>query len=342
MKVFPYPWHLHHVAFPVEDLDRSIGFYVETLGFEEAVRRKIQGGYLGTATGRDELCVDLAVLRLGKTKLELIRYLEPPAPPAAPVPGQPGGPHLNLLVNNLAKTHQFLRDKGVRFISDPVLVSSGPNQGGQIAFLLDPDGYRVELMELTPTRLRELGFSRFEYETEKFVALGGGLLQTLGHSQTLGWLERGSPPAEGAVVVDLPETLDGAERSVCGVKGFLVDERREFTRKDKTRETVDCARVAALDIVDSPVHAHGETVETYHILKGRGQMVLGDEVVEVHEGKLILIPPGVPHGLCACNENPVRVLMTFSPGLAPVTWPEFRDEKILHASTRETLARKSR
>lgn len=337
MTFIPSPWHVHHVAFPVGDLDRGVRFYVDLLGFQQVVRRQVDGGYLARAMGVTDLEAELAVLRLGGAKLELIHYHVPSVPPAAPKAGQPGGPHLNLLVDDLQAAHRALSGKGVRFLSDPVPVASGPNQGGCVAFLLDPDGYRVELMQLTSARLRGLGLSRGENSAEAFVAGGGALAHTRGSSRTLGWLERGGAPAPGAVAVDLPDELVGAERSVCGVKGFLVDERRLFQCEDGSGETVDCARVAALDIEDSPVHVHGETVETYHILKGRGRMVLGDRVLDVKDGKMILIPPGVPHGLCARDDNPLRVLMTFSPGLAPVSFPEFRDEKILHASTRARL-----
>lgn len=164
---------------------------------------------------------------------------------------------------------------------------------------------------------------------------GGRERRTLDRSRTIGFLPRDGEPAPGAVVTRLPDLLTGAERSVCGIKAFLVDERRAFRADDGSEVIVDCARVAALDITDSPVHVHGETVETYLILAGDGRMVLGDRVQPVGPGSCILIPPGTPHGLCADDDaRPVRVVMTFSPGLAPVRAEAFRDERILHASAR--------
>jgi len=166
----------------------------------------------------------------------------------------------------------------------------------------------------------------------------GRVRHTLAHSRTLGFLPRGAPPAPGAVAVSIPECLPDAEQSVCGLKAFLIDERRAFL--DGDRETVvDCARVALLDIADSPVHVHGETVETYHILSGEGRMILGASRRRVGAGDLMLLPPGLPHGLAADDPaRPLRVLMTFSPGLAPVKSEQFRDERILHPSTRTCLA----
>lgn len=157
-------------------------------------------------------------------------------------------------------------------------------------------------------------------------------------SMTLGFLARGADLKSGAVAVRLPEILTDAERSVCGVKAFLIDERREFRDHDGSTTVVDCARVAALDIVDSPVHVHGETIETYLILAGKGRMVLGDRVEPVGPGSFILIPPGVPHGLCSDDPHiPMRVMMTFAPGLAPVSQERWRDEKIVYGQASQRI-----
>lgn len=169
---------------------------------------------------------------------------------------------------------------------------------------------------------------------------GGQTRHTLAFSSSLGFCRRGEALSDGAVVCQIPddEALHGAESSVCGLKAFLIDERRVFNLPSGSI-TVDCAKVAALDIVDSPVHVHGETVETYHILAGDGRMLLGERVVEVSAGSVIVIPPGTAHGLRANDpQRPLRVLMTFSPGLAPVAHENVRDEQILFPSAAEHIA----
>lgn len=110
----------------------------------------------------------------------------------------------------------------------------------------------------------------------------------------------------------------------------MIDEARLFADADGNTHEIPCARVACLEITDSPVHVHAETVETYHILAGTGRIVLDDEVREVSPGSLILLPPGVQHGLMSHSpDQPVRVLMHFTPGLAPVQESRFRDEVII-------------
>jgi mannose-6-phosphate isomerase-like protein (cupin superfamily) len=169
---------------------------------------------------------------------------------------------------------------------------------------------------------------------------GGATRSTRDRSVSLGVLPRGGALAPGAVVVAIPDTVDG-EQSVCGLKAFLVDERRRFTAEDGTTTTIDCAKAAVLDIVDAPVHIHGETTETYQILAGHGRMLLGEQVARVGPGSLVVIPPGVAHGLVADDPaRPVRVLMTFSPGMAPVAHQAWRDERILAPSAGAEIARR--
>lgn len=132
---------------------------------------------------------------------------------------------------------------------------------------------------------------------------------------------------DGAVLANIPSILAG-EVSVCGLKDFMIDSVIEFTLPSSETKTINCAFVAALDITDSPVHWHAMTTETYQILEGEGYMVLGEKVFEVKPGDVITLVPGIEHGLVSKNEKPVKVLLTFSPGLAPKGEPKFRDEAI--------------
>lgn len=147
---------------------------------------------------------------------------------------------------------------------------------------------------------------------------------------TKGYRLRGKDLAAGAVVAEVPDSMADAERSVCGRKGFMIDEERVFSDRNGRQHAVSCARVACLEITDSPVHVHDQTVETYHILSGTGRMVLDKEIREVRPGSLVLLPQGVQHGLMSDHpDKPVRVLMHFTPGLAPLQEDRFRDETIL-------------
>ena len=43
--------------------------------------------------------------------------------------------------------HADLKAKGVRFKSEPVSITAGPNAGGLVVYFYDPDGYTLELFQ---------------------------------------------------------------------------------------------------------------------------------------------------------------------------------------------------
>ncbi|MEO0454747.1 MAG: cupin domain-containing protein [Verrucomicrobiota bacterium] len=155
-------------------------------------------------------------------------------------------------------------------------------------------------------------------------------------ARTQGYALRGKRIEGGAVISKIPSHLEDGEQSICGLKGFMVDEVRSFElNSSEGARSIACAAVACLEIMDSPIHVHGETLENYIILEGEGEMVLDNQVVQLSSGMVVTIPPGVEHGAYATTGNPIKVLMTFSPGLAPKEEENYRDEKILHPSSRE-------
>ncbi len=159
-------------------------------------------------------------------------------------------------------------------------------------------------------------------------------------SKTLGYSVPKGPMTQGALVTMMPNSLDDASVSVCGVKGPIVQRVQEFTRPDGTTAIVRCTALALMEILNSPVHVHGSTEEMYFILKGRGQMVLDDAIEHVREGTVIHIPPGVEHGLYSDDDpqTPVTAVLSFSPPIAPKEHPEFRDEALLYEETSTRIA----
>lgn len=166
-------------------------------------------------------------------------------------------------------------------------------------------------------------------------------------AEPLGFALRGADTfSDRGLVAQIPGTPAG-ELSVCGLKDFLIDELRRFQKEDGTPAEVRCAAAAVLEMTDSPVHVHAATLEYYVVLAGSGKMVLGsgadERIAEVAEGSVIILPPGQPHGICSSDPAvPLRALLTFTPGLAPKSQPEFRDEKILFARTSERVEQLTR
>ena len=64
------------------------------------------------------------------------------------------------------------------------------------------------------------------------------------------------------------------------------------------------------------LHLHAVSEELYHIISGRGHMVLGETRFEIEPGDTVLIPPGTPHCVEALGEEPLRMLCCCSPAYA--------------------------
>jgi quercetin dioxygenase-like cupin family protein len=60
------------------------------------------------------------------------------------------------------------------------------------------------------------------------------------------------------------------------------------------------------------LHRHPHEQLTY-IVEGTGKFVLGDEVLDLGPGDVILIPPNIPHSLQVTSSTPVLNMDVFSP-----------------------------
>src|SRR5688500_495046 len=87
---------VHHVNFTVHDLDRSLAFYRDLLGFELLYDWVSEADSLRRLIPFPGLELRLAFLRLPGTdvRLELIQYLEPAGAPRDLPTNVPGAAHL--------------------------------------------------------------------------------------------------------------------------------------------------------------------------------------------------------------------------------------------------------
>jgi catechol 2,3-dioxygenase-like lactoylglutathione lyase family enzyme len=145
----------HHTGYTVSDLDRSVVFYRDMLGFELIATQEKEGGYLAAIVGYPDAHVRMAHLRVpgGDHVLELFEYLAPAGARTDVEPRNVGASHVCLLVDDLPAVYERLRERGVdSFVSPPVEVDTGINRGGFGLYLRDPDGINVELFQ--PPRAR--------------------------------------------------------------------------------------------------------------------------------------------------------------------------------------------
>lgn len=132
-KMIPFELkHLDHVVLRVQDMDRSLTFYIETLGCEVKKRRDDLG---------------MTHLRAGSSMIDLVDV-------AGPLGQQAGGPadpqhrnvdHFCLRITpfNEADILSHLHGHGIR--ADKAVTRYGAEGNGPSIYCFDPDGNQVEL-----------------------------------------------------------------------------------------------------------------------------------------------------------------------------------------------------
>lgn len=121
---------LLHTRYRVDDLERSVRFYKEVLGLQELRRHKSPRGS------------ELVFLKTPASE-ELIELCYFPS--SGPVKVQPDLTHLAFEVDSLEEFGKHLESLGLKY-------SDGPHMkpdGGGIAFIDAPEGYEIELIQMS-------------------------------------------------------------------------------------------------------------------------------------------------------------------------------------------------
>jgi lactoylglutathione lyase len=142
---------IHHVGLTVLDIERSIVFYRDLLGMTLHRRRpRVDNDYVALQTGYPGVVLNVASFKVSPDSpqsLEVVQYMDHAGPAAETATNRPGNSHLCLTVSDLRACCADLKAKGVRFKSEPVTITAGPNAGGLVVYFYDPDGYTLELFQ---------------------------------------------------------------------------------------------------------------------------------------------------------------------------------------------------
>ena len=142
---------LHHLGVTVSDIERSIEFYRDLLGMQLVGRRPcVEADYVAQQTGYEGVQLSVASFRVqpeSSQSLEVVQYLNHVGEPADGATNRAGNTHLCITVDDLQSAYQALSAKGVKFKSEPVTITAGPNEGGLVIYFFDPDGYTLEMFQ---------------------------------------------------------------------------------------------------------------------------------------------------------------------------------------------------
>ncbi len=93
-----------------------------------------------------------------------------------------------------------------------------------------------------------------------------------------------------------------------------VDMTWEITQTDAAFETVNRVRPGE-PWTGAPVHVHPGATETYAVLEGRLEVLVGDAWQTLGPGETVSVPPGTPHTLRGDGEANVTFVDTHAPAL---------------------------
>ncbi len=135
--------HIAHWALKVHDLERSLAFYRDTLGFAEMMRINHDDG-------------QLMLVYLRVTDTQYVELFPRGAGSVAPDEDTTSMHHVCLQVDNMANTVATLEKIGVPLFRGAKLGLDGNNQ----CWIKDPDGNRIEFMQMLPGNMQDAAIAR--------------------------------------------------------------------------------------------------------------------------------------------------------------------------------------
>lgn len=140
-----------HAGITVSDMDAALRFYCDGLGLAVSA-----DGFTGGPSAERIWAIPIDRVRVvflrvpgSDTLIELFEFEGIERHGASARPCDPGAGHFCLYVDDALAVHQRIVDLGFRSRSgEVVMIESGRHTGARVAYLIDPDGYHVEIYEL--------------------------------------------------------------------------------------------------------------------------------------------------------------------------------------------------
>jgi catechol 2,3-dioxygenase-like lactoylglutathione lyase family enzyme len=147
------PFHIiaaDHTGITVSNLERSLAFWRDVLGFELSHTAHQTGEMAKEITGVAGAEIKLAVVKApGGHKIELLEYVAPPGgkQDVHLRPCDVGHVHVALIVDDLDVVVQKIAKSGWNAAGIPQTLTAGPNAGRRVVYVRDPDGATIEFMQ---------------------------------------------------------------------------------------------------------------------------------------------------------------------------------------------------
>ena len=139
-----------HTGITVSNLERSLAFWRDVLGFEFSHRAHQTGERPEQITGVKGAELKLAVLKTPSGhKIELLEYFAPADRRHVDLrPCDIGHVHVALIVDDLDAMLRRIATSGWNAVGKPQSLTTGPNAGKRVVYVRDPDGMTIEFMKV--------------------------------------------------------------------------------------------------------------------------------------------------------------------------------------------------
>jgi catechol 2,3-dioxygenase-like lactoylglutathione lyase family enzyme len=141
----------NHTSFTVSDLDRTLAFFRDALGFEVLSKAPRSPDMIRQVTGVDGAEVIIAYVQGPGHRVELIEYSGPKDRRKVEVrPCDVGFAHLAFDVEDIEAAIRACEAHDLRPAGAIVSLDRGPNKGARVVYLRDPDGLTIEFIQAPP------------------------------------------------------------------------------------------------------------------------------------------------------------------------------------------------
>ena len=140
--------HVHHTGITVRDIEQSLAFWRDVLGFRLQYRARRTGRFAEEVTGVPEAEIEIAVLLAPGHHIELLQYIAPgDRQHLRPRACDLGSVHIAFDVDHLDAALNHIAAHGWTAVGAPQTIAGGARNGTRVVYVRDPDGTTIELMQ---------------------------------------------------------------------------------------------------------------------------------------------------------------------------------------------------
>lgn len=141
----------NHTGLTVSDLNRSISFFRDVLGFDVSESVTVQGEFFEKLTGVDGCVIAVAYVSAPGHTIELLQYEKPDNRRLSDLrPCDTGFVHMSFAVADIDAVVEAIKKGGFEPISPPLTQTQGPRKGARAVYTRDADGVVFEFQQAPP------------------------------------------------------------------------------------------------------------------------------------------------------------------------------------------------